>query len=91
MKIYKNNWSSRECYFVEWRRQSGRCFGIGVLKYSTSRGKDRWVVRRDFSYKDSDLDDPFQFTVVGTINLEKLISHAVLEAVDIKYKHREEK
>jgi hypothetical protein len=81
MKIYKNNWSSRECYFVEWRRQKGRCYGIGVLRYNTARGKDRWVVRRDYSYKESDIDDVFQFEVVGNINLEKLIAHAVLDVV----------
>ena len=91
MKIYKNNWSSRECYFVEWRRTHGRSYGIGVLRYSTSRGKDRWVVRRDFSYKQEDVDDPFQFTIVGTINLEKIIAHAVLEAVEIFKPHKEDK
>lgn len=88
MKIYKNNLTSRECYFVERHRAKGRSYGVGVLRYSTSTGKDRWVVRTDFSYKQSDIDDIFQFTIVGSIDLDKIIYNAVLDAIDGFIKHK---
>ena len=81
-KIYRNRSTSRECYFVERHRTKGRSYGVGVLRYNTATGKDRWVVRTDFSYKSSDIDDIFQFEVVGTMDIDKFISESVLDAVE---------
>ena len=81
-KIYRNRSTSRECYFVERHRTKGRSYGVGVLRYNTATGKDRWVIRTDISYKSSDIDDIFQFMPVGNMNIDKIISESVMEAVD---------
>ena len=81
-KIYRNRSTSRECYFVERHRKNGRSYGVGVLRYNTATGKDRWVIRTDISYKSSDIDDIFQFMPVGSMNIDKIISESVLDAVE---------
>ena len=81
-KIYQNRSTSRECYFVERHRTNGRSYGVGVLRYNTATGKDRWVIRTDISYKSSDIDDIFQFMLVGNMNIDKVISESVMDAVE---------
>jgi hypothetical protein len=75
MKIYKNLYTSYDEYFIQ--AESDRTYSYG---YIVSRPTGEWKLRGGQFYI-SDILDETHFPIVGEIDIDSVVSNAVLNAV----------
>ena len=81
MKIYKNPFVSRECYFVKTgKAYSGRMEAPKSKGYQVQFWNGEWIVR-EAQYYDSSLRDDFPIVAENNISIKSVIEQAILDAV----------
>ena len=81
MKIYKNPFVSRECYFVKTgKAYSGRMEAPKSKGYQVQFWNGKWIVREDQCY-DSSLRDDFPIVAENNISIKSVIEQAILDVV----------
>ena len=81
MKIYKNPFVSRECYFVK----TGKAYSGGTEPtkskgYQVQFWDGKWIVR-EAQYYDYLLRDGFPIVAENNISIKSVIEQAILDAV----------
>ena len=81
MKIYKNPFVSRECYFVKTgKAYSGRMEAPKSKGYQVQFWNGEWIVR-EAQYYDSSLRDDFPIVAKNNISIKSVIEQAILDVV----------
>lgn len=81
MKIYKNPFVSRECYFVKTgKAYSGRMEASKSKGYQVQFWNGEWIVR-EAQYYDSSLRDEFHIVAENNISIKSVIEQAILDVV----------
>ena len=81
MKIYKNPFVSRECYFVKTgKAYSGRMEATKSKGYQVQFWDGKWIVR-EAQYYDYSLRDEFPIVAENNISIKSVIEQAILDAV----------
>ena len=81
MKIYKNPFVSRECYFVKTgKAYSGRMEAPKSKGYQVQFLNGKWIVRETQFY-DSSLRDEFPIVAENNISIKSVIEQAILDVV----------
>ena len=81
MKIYKNPFVSRECYFVKTgKAYSGRMEAPKSKGYEVKFWNGKWIVR-EAQFYDSSLRDEFPIVAENNISIKSVIEQAILDAV----------
>ena len=75
-KVYENLWAGNKTYFVCLANNGRMATGIRLLKT-----KEGWNVGYAVNYYSESLKDEKRFPVVGTVDINKAITEAILNAV----------
>ena len=80
MKIYKNPFVSRECYFVKTGKTYSSRMEAPKSKYEVQFCDGKWIVR-EAQYYNFSLRDEFPIVAENNISIKSVIEQAILDAV----------
>lgn len=81
MKIYKNPFVSRECYFVKTgKARTGRAEATASKGYQVQFWNGKWEVK-EVSYYDFSLRDELPIVAENGVSIKSIIEKAIMDAV----------
>lgn len=81
MKIYKNPFVSRECYFVKTgKARTGKAEATASKGYQVQFWNGKWEVK-EAQYYDFSLRDELQIIAENKISIQSIVERAILDAV----------
>lgn len=81
MKIYKNPFVKRECYFVKTgKARTGKAEATASKGYQVQFWNGKWEVK-EVSYYDFSLRDELPVVAENNVSIKSVIENAILKAV----------